>query len=367
MALLEREAPYFLPFFKKMNILPYLNFEPKLGNNITAGEWVSIIGRTTVGDNCHFGNIVTLRADGESIAVGDDCWFAESSTVHIADSMFGTTIKNNVTIGRYALVHACEIGDNCVLGEHAVVMDNAVVGSDAVICANSVVPPGKKLEGGWVYSGVPAKPRRQLEVAELEKLRQIVKSREKLDGSELVLADNPVKKLLLTPGEGVVENTNSHSYVAPTASITGDLTLEKDSSIWFGVEINASGGSVVLGEASNIQDNSRLYVKAGEQIKIGKRVTIGHNVQLHACEIEDGCIIGMGSTLSKGTIVKKGGVVAAGAVTEPDTIVAEGMIWSGNPARQSRALSEENARLFSIGVDVYKTYTQNYNKLNSSS
>ena len=59
--------------------------------------------------------------------------------------------------------------------------------------------------------------------------------------------------------------------------------------------------------------------------------------------------------------VEDGGVVAAGAITEPNTVVAAGMIWSGNPARQSRPLSEENAKLFSIGVDVYKLYTKNYN------
>ena len=68
----------------------------------------------------------------------------------------------------------------------------------------------------------------------------------------------------------------------------------------------------------------------------------------------------MGSKIGKGTVVKNGGVVAAGAVTAPDTIVTEGMIWSGNPAKQSRPLSEENKRFFSLGVDVYTHYARNY-------
>ena len=84
--------------------------------------------------------------------------------------------------------------------------------------------------------------------------------------------------------------------------------------------------------------------------------TIGNDIDGNTC------IIGMGSTIGKGTIIQNGGVVAAGAVTAPNTVVTEGMIWSGNPAKQSRPLSEENTKLFSVGVDVYKQYSKNYKK-----
>ena len=136
--------------------------------------------------------------------------------------------------------------------------------------------------------------------------------------------------------------------------------MAPQSSIWFAVEIDAENATVELGEASNIQDNSRIHLEAGETMRIGRRVTVGHNVRMHACEVEDEAIIGMGCIVGKGTIVRKGGVIAAGAVTAPGTEVAAGTIWAGSPARRSRPLSEENARFFSIGVDVYKGYTANY-------
>ena len=345
-----------------MNIIPYLDFHPKISKNCSSKRWVSIIGRTTVGEHCHFEDLVTLRADGETINVGSECWFGEYATVHIADSAYGATLGNRATVGRFGLVHGCTIAEDCLLGEHAVVMDNASVGKGSVVCSDSVVPPGKQLEPGWLYHGVPAKPVRKIEAAELEELRGIVKSRKHGAGAEWVLSKKPVAKINHEPGQGVAENSRFDSYIAPTANVVGQLEMAAESSIWFGVEIAAQDASVSLGAASNIQDNSRITLDSGEHLKIGARVTIGHNVQLNACDIGDTCIIGMGSTIGKGTIVQNGGVVAAGAVTAPNTVVTEGMIWSGSPAKESRPLSEENTKLFSVGVDVYKQYSKNYKK-----
>ncbi|MDA0831048.1 MAG: hypothetical protein ACKVKY_03835 [Burkholderiales bacterium] len=345
-----------------MNIIPYLDFHPKISKNCSSKRWVSIIGRTTIGEHCHFEDLVTLRADGETINVGSECWFGEYATVHIADSAYGATLGNRATVGRFGLVHGCTIAEDCLLGEHAVVMDNASVGKGSVVCSDSVVPPGKQLEPGWLYHGVPAKPVRKIEAAELEELRGIVKSRKHGAGAEWVLSKKPVAKINHEPGQGVAENSRFDSYIAPTANVVGQLEMAAESSIWFGVEIAAQDASVSLGAASNIQDNSRITLDSGEHLKIGARVTIGHNVQLNACDIGDTCIIGMGSTIGKGTIVQNGGVVAAGAVTAPNTVVTEGMIWSGSPAKESRPLSEENTKLFSVGVDVYKQYSKNYKK-----
>ena len=69
------------------------------------------------------------------------------------------------------------------------------------------------------------------------------------------------------------------------------MLLAPHSSVWFAVEIDAEDATVELGEASNIQDNSRIYLEAGETMRIGRRVTVGHNVRMHACEIEDEAII----------------------------------------------------------------------------
>ena len=329
-----------------MLVIPYLEFEPHIGSNVTAEDWVTIIGRDEIGAGCYFGKLATLRADGEYIRIGSECWFGDFSTVHIADSVFGTRVGTHVTVGRYGLVHACEIGDHCVLGEHAVVMDGSVVGPGAAIAAESVVPPGKTLEGGWLYAGTPAKPVEQISPARLAELHDSIRNRAVIDNAEIIRANTPIGEFRRDPGTGVHDFASDDTYIAPTAAIAGSLKMAPHSSIWF--------------EASNIQDSSRIHLEPGDKMRIGRRVTVGHNVRMHACEVEDEAIIGMGSIVGKGTIVRKGGVTAAGAVTAPGTEVAAGTIWSGNPARRSRALSEENARMFAIGVDVYKGYTANY-------
>jgi len=343
-----------------MIVLPYLEHVPQIGPNVSTDEWVAIIGRAEIGAGCQFGKLATLRADGEDIRIGSECWFGDASTVHIADSIFGARVGTHVTVGRFGLVHACTIGDHCVLGEHAVVMDGSEVGPGAVIAAESVVPPGKKLEGGWLYAGTPARPVEEISPARVAELHESIRNAAAIDNAEIIRAKTPVGEFRRPPGTGINDFDADGAYIAPTASISGNLELATQSSIWFAVEIDAEGATVELGEASNIQDNSRVYLTPGERVRIGRRVTVGHNVRMHACEVEDEAVIGMGSIIGKGTVVRKGGVVAAGAVTAPGTEVAAGMIWAGQPARQSKPLSAQNRMFFSIGVGVYIGYAAKY-------
>jgi carbonic anhydrase/acetyltransferase-like protein (isoleucine patch superfamily) len=247
-----------------------------------------------------------------------------------------------------------------------VVMDGSTVGPGAVIAAESVVPPGKRLAGGWLYAGTPARPVEAISRARVEEFHCAIRgSPDRGQGvsssdAQIVRAKNPIGDLHHPPGARIARLEAQDAYIAPSASLTGQLKLAPHSSIWFGVEIDAVAAVVELGEASNIQDNSRLYLAAGERVRIGRRVTVGHNVRMYACEIEDGAIIGMGSIIGKGTVVRAGACVAAGAITDPGTEVAVGHVWSGRPARQSRPLSAENSALFSLGVDVYIEYSKHY-------
>jgi carbonic anhydrase/acetyltransferase-like protein (isoleucine patch superfamily) len=349
-----------------MIVLAYLQDIPKIGLHTTSHETSAIIGRTELGPGCHLEPLATLRADGEQIRVGADAWFGEASTVHIADSIFPAHVGTHVTVGRYGLVHACAVADECVIGENAVVMDGSKVGPGAVIAAESVVPPGKTLDGGWLYAGTPARPVEQISSVTLERLHRMLRGTKSQADSvsdadnRMIRATNPVSALRRAAGAGLANVSAASAYIAPSASIAGNLQVGPHSSIWFGVEIDAEGAAVELGEASNIQDHSRLHLTPGERLRIGRRVTVGHNVRMYACEIEDEAIIGMGSIIGKGTVVRAGGCVAAGAITEPGTEVAAGQIWSGRPARASRALSPQNRMLFAIGVDVYVRYSKNY-------
>jgi carbonic anhydrase/acetyltransferase-like protein (isoleucine patch superfamily) len=343
-----------------MIVLPYLQHDPQVATGVSAHRTAAVIGRTELKPGCTLGELTLLRADGEDVRIGADCWFGEASTVHIADQVFPAVVGAHVTVGRYGLVHACTVADDCVIGEHAAVMDGSVVGPGAVIAAQSIVPPGKTLEGGWLYAGVPARAVERVPPGLLKDLHAALR-RDAGAGVPHVLASARVPKLRHAPGMGVGRSFGQGIYVAPTASIAGNVVLGPRSSVWFGVEIDAGGATVEIGEETNVQDNSRLYGgKAGEDIRIGPRVLIGHNVRIFPSTIEEGAIIGMGAIIGKGTLVRAGACVAAGSITEPGTEVAAVQVWSGRPARAARSLSDRNRKEFAHAVQVYVEYAANY-------
>ena len=345
-----------------MIVLPYLAHTPRLGDAISAAADAVIIGRATVGPRCHFGQLATVRADGEDIRIGADCWFADFSTVHIAHSVFPAVVAAGCSVARYALVHACDLASGVVLGENAVVMDNTQVGAGAVIAADSMVPPGKTLAGGWLYAGKPAKPVREVGAAELTALHARVRGGTLAHAAidAIVLSATPVAALRQLPGSGIAGIRADGAYVAPTASLTGVMQLAAQASIWFGVEIIGRGATLDIGTGSNVQDNTRIVLNPGERVRLGRRVTVGHNVRMAACDIGDEALVGMGSQVGAGTVVGAGGVIAAGAVTAPGTVVAAGEIWAGVPAQRWKALSPENRAMFARGAAAYIEYAGNY-------
>lgn len=343
-----------------MILLPYLRHEPQIAARISAHPSAAVIGRTELGDGCTLGELTLVRADGEDVRIGADCWFGEATTVHIADRVFPAVIGSHVTVGRYGLVHACTVADDCVIGEHAAVMDGSVVGPGAVIAAQSIVPPGKRLEGGWLYTGAPARAVGRVSPELLKNLHEALRGETGADVPH-VLAAARAPKLRHAPGTGVNHSFGQGVYVAPTATIAGNVVLGPRSSVWFSVEIDAGEATVEIGEETNVQDNSRLYGgRAGEDIRIGPRVLIGHNVRIFPSTVEEGAIIGMGAIIGKGTVVRRGSCVAAGSITEPGTEVAAGQVWSGRPARAARPLSDRNRQEFARAVEVYVEYAANY-------
>jgi carbonic anhydrase/acetyltransferase-like protein (isoleucine patch superfamily) len=343
-----------------MIVLPYLAHAPRIGSAVTGETSSAVIGRAQLDSGCTLGELTLVRADGEDVRIGADCWFGEASTVHIADQVFPAIIGSHVTVGRYALVHACTVADDCVVGEHSAVMDGSVLGPGAVIAAQSIVPPGKRLEGGWLYAGAPARPVERVSSDLLNRLHEAIRTGSRSSVPHVV-AEARVPRLRHAPGTGVERAFARSAYVAPTASVAGRVVLGPRSSLWFGVEVDAGEAAVEIGEETNVQDNSRLYGgKPGEDIRIGPRVLIGHNVRIFPSTIEEGAIIGMGSIIGKGTLVRRGACVAAGSITEPGTEVAAGQVWSGRPARAARALSERNREEFARAVQVYVEYAGNY-------
>ena len=348
----------------RAHILDYTIYSPVIGPDAKLAADSAVIGRTRAGARLALGPYATVRADGEHILIGDDCFFGERSTVHIADALLPSVVGNRVAVARYALVHACTLGDDVVLGEAAVVMDGAVVGQGAVIGSGTLVPPRKQLEGGWLYQGNPAQAVRPVGAEELQAAQRAVR-----DDTPHPLVGT-AQSLLALPhwasagtAAGAAPNMDARSYVAPGALLAGDVHLAADANIWFGCVLFAGGASIAVGEGSNVQDNSFLVTDAGRgAIRIGRNVTIGHNVRMGACTIADDCLIGMGSELEDGVMVERGGMVGARAYVEAGTLVEAGQIWAGRPARAFRQVSEAEQKYFQRGKDVYVGYARDYRR-----
>lgn len=349
--------------------VPYLQYRPDLAAPHDLAPRAAVAGRTTAGPGLVLRPYATLRADGEAVRVGRNAHFGERATAHIAHGKLATALGDDVTVGRFGLVHACTLGDGVVVADGATVMDGAEVGAYALIAAGAVVPPRKQLPGGYVYEGHPATPTREIGRDELDGIARALRS-----GAPALLATAhdlpPLEAAPFVPEgpfEGVLHTVHGHwptvrrAFVAPTALVVGDVELDDDSGTYFGCVLAAGGARIVVGEASNVQDNTLIVTdRRRGDVVLGKRVTIGHNVRMGAGRFGDGALVGMASKVADGVIVEPGGCIAAGAHVEAGTVVKAGWIWAGRPARAFRELKEAERAWFAEGVDVYVGYARAY-------
>lgn len=128
-------------------------------------------------------------------------------------------------------------------------------------------------------------------------------------------------------------------FVAPTASVIGEVHIEADSSVWFGAVLRGDEVAIRVGRRSNIQDGVIIHGDAGQGVEIGNDVTIGHGAIVHGCRIEDGALIGMGAVVLDGAVIESGALVAAGAVVSPGKRVTANTLWAGVPAKPVRELA----------------------------
>lgn len=140
---------------------------------------------------------------------------------------------------------------------------------------------------------------------------------------------------------GKVPDTARALWVAPNATVVGDVTLESQSSVFYGAVLRGDIARIVVGEGSNIQDNAVVHLADDLDAIIGKWCTIGHSAIVHACTIEDECLIGMGATVLDGAVIGARSIVGAGAVVKQRMVVPPGSMVLGTPGRVVRALTPE--------------------------
>ncbi|MGY5120348.1 gamma carbonic anhydrase family protein [Streptomyces sp. 900105755] len=142
-------------------------------------------------------------------------------------------------------------------------------------------------------------------------------------------------------------------FVAPTASVIGDVTLEAGASVWYGAVVRGDVERITVGAQSNVQDNVTLHADPGFPVSVGERVSIGHNAVVHGATVEDDCLIGMGATVLNGAVIGAGSLVAAQALVPQGMVVPPGSLVAGVPAKVRRELSREEREGVALNGTFY--------------
>ncbi len=133
------------------------------------------------------------------------------------------------------------------------------------------------------------------------------------------------------------KDMNRKIWIAPNATVTGNVTLQNHVSVWYGAVLRGDSGAITVGEGSNIQDNAILH----EKTTIGNYCTIGHGAIVHGCTVGDNCIIGMGAIVLNGAVLGNNCLVGAGAVVTGKTNAPDGSMLLGSPAKVVKPLTPE--------------------------
>jgi carbonic anhydrase/acetyltransferase-like protein (isoleucine patch superfamily) len=150
------------------------------------------------------------------------------------------------------------------------------------------------------------------------------------------------------------------AFVAPGAVVVGEVTLGARSSVWFGAVLRGDMDAIVLGEDSNIQDNSVVHVDAGVPVAIGRRVVIGHRAVVHGSTVEDDCLIGMGAILLNRSRIGAGSLVAAGALVSEDRVIPPGSLVVGVPGKVVGSVTPEMTIAIARGAEHYVALARTY-------
>jgi carbonic anhydrase/acetyltransferase-like protein (isoleucine patch superfamily) len=155
---------------------------------------------------------------------------------------------------------------------------------------------------------------------------------------------------------------HADAWVAPNATLVGDVTVASRASIWYGTVIRADGDRIEIGPDTNIQDGCVLHTDPGAPITIGRGVSVGHNAVLHGCLLADDVLIGMGAVLMNGVRVGEGSIIAAGSVLLQDTHVPAGSLVAGLPGKVRRTLTDDDRRGIHHNAAAYLALTQNHRR-----
>lgn len=164
----------------------------------------------------------------------------------------------------------------------------------------------------------------------------------------------------LIPFRGSTPDVSDTAFVAPTATLVGDVVIGPGAGIFYGATVRADTTPIRVGAGSNLQDNVVVHADPGFPALIGERVSVGHGAVVHGCTVEDDCLIGMGATVMNGAVIGTGSLVAAGAVVLEGTVVPPRSLVAGVPAKVRRPLEDAEVDGVRANAERYLEVSQEH-------
>ncbi len=147
---------------------------------------------------------------------------------------------------------------------------------------------------------------------------------------------------VILPVNGISPHIPEGCFIAPNATVVGDVVMGEGCSVWFSAVIRGDVNKIRIGNRVNVQDGACIHCTYQKtETHIGDNVSIGHNAIVHGCTVEDRVLIGMGAIVMDRAHIGSGSVIAAGAVILEGTVVPSGTVWAGVPAKQVKTVSPE--------------------------
>ena len=168
--------------------------------------------------------------------------------------------------------------------------------------------------------------------------------------------------MIYSLGDKQLNKDNLDFWVAPNAVVIGDVSLKKNASVWFGSVLRGDNDPIILGENSNIQDNSVCHTDDGMPLIIGDNVTVGHKVILHSCTVGDNSLIGMGSTVLNKAKIGNNCLVGANALVTEGKEFPDNSLIVGSPAKVKRELTDMEKKIIELSALHYVENMKRYRK-----
>ena len=149
-------------------------------------------------------------------------------------------------------------------------------------------------------------------------------------------------------------------FIAPTATVIGNVTIAPGSSVWFGAVIRSDLALIQIGRNTSVQDNAVIHVREGIETRIGDQVTIGHGAIVHGAQIDDDVLIGIGAIILDRARVGKGSIVGAGAVVTEGTHIPRRSLVLGVPGKVVKKVTPEQFQWIEANAKSYTELARHY-------